>query len=68
MPDFLPAAETLAKGVKHIACYVADAISERRRAFDDDEGVRVLSAVPEASEVRKRPPRAHTRDGHEHRR
>jgi hypothetical protein len=37
LPDLLPAAETLAKGVKHIACYVADAIAERRRAFDEDE-------------------------------
>jgi hypothetical protein len=37
MRDLLPAAETLAKGVKHIACYVADAIAERRRAFDEDE-------------------------------
>lgn len=37
MPDFLPAAEVLAKGVRHVATYVADAIAERRKAFDDDE-------------------------------
>lgn len=37
LPDFLPAAEVLAKGVKHVACYVADAITERRNGFSDDE-------------------------------